>query len=145
MGETDHEGAARAESLLDEVARGASSPMQIARQLGDVAATVGFDWERPEQALDKVREEVEEVAQALAEGEREAIEGELGDLLFAACMVARKAGVDAEAALRRTNDKFRARFAAIERELKARGVALGEASLEQMEQAWQRAKGGDGA
>jgi uncharacterized protein YabN with tetrapyrrole methylase and pyrophosphatase domain len=116
------------------VGRGA---LRRAQQLGDEAARVGFDWEDAQGALEKVREEADEVEEVLGQGAQRVAE-ELGDLLFAVCMVARKAGVDAEEALEAANVKFAARFdamiALVERE-----VGQG-ATLAQMEQAWQRVK-----
>lgn len=130
-------------SLLDPVGPG-QGPLKTARALGERAARVGFDWPGPEEALEKVAEETQELREALAQGSPDHVEDELGDLLFAACMVARKADVDAGAALARTNAKFRRRFAAIERELAAQGIEPAQASLAQMEQIWQRAKHTEG-
>lgn len=108
-----------------------------AQRLGDEAAKVGFDWDSASGALEKVREEAGEVEEALGEGAARVAE-ELGDLLFAACMVARKAGVDADAALEAANVKFAARFDAM-MALVEQEVGQG-ATLAQMEQAWQRVK-----
>ncbi len=132
-------GASRLDAVRPE--RG-ESLLRYAQRLGDEAATVGFDWEEAREALDKVVEEAEELRVALAEHPTgdPAIADELGDLIFASCMVARKAGVDAESALLSTMRKFRRRFAAIERTLEARGIDAEAASLEEMEQIWQQAK-----
>ncbi|MCO0638378.1 nucleoside triphosphate pyrophosphohydrolase, partial [Lutimaribacter sp. EGI FJ00014] len=73
-------------------------------------------------------------------GRREAVAEEFGDLLFALVNLGRHMGLDPEAALRGTNEKFRHRFHAVERGLEADGKALGAASLEEMESLWQRAK-----
>jgi nucleoside triphosphate diphosphatase len=112
-----------------------------AQRLGDEAARVGFDWDDATGALDKVREEASEVEEALGQGAARVAE-ELGDLLFAACMVARKAGVDAEGALAAANAKFVRRFEAMAQVLEADGVGVQAASLAQMEDAWQRVKRG---
>lgn len=127
--------------LLDAVARG-DDPIAEAVELGEVAARVGFDWERAVDALEKVSEEVEELAEVFANEpvDVSSAQAELGDLLFAACMVARKAGVDPAAALRQTNEKFRRRFHVIELELERRGISPESASLEQMEAIWQASK-----
>jgi MazG family protein len=77
------------------------------------------------------------------EAAHERVREEVGDLLFAATNIARHLGVEPEAALKLTNRKFRRRFRHIERGLSARGRALGEASLEEMEALWQEAKGSD--
>ncbi len=119
----------------------ARSALTRAARLGDRAATVGFDWSDPSGALDKVREEVEEVAQCLDDPAHAArVEEELGDLLFAACMVARKARVDPDRALRRANHKFVTRFARMEALLLEAGLTCQHATLDQMEACWQRAK-----
>lgn len=127
-------------SLLDAVRRD-QTVMRYAQALGDRAALVGFDWDSPEDALAKVVEETAELAELLEAGaDADALADELGDLLFAAIMVARKADVDAEEALARTNRKFRRRFATIERVLAERGVRPEHASLDEMEEIWQLAK-----
>ncbi|MEM1347626.1 MAG: MazG nucleotide pyrophosphohydrolase domain-containing protein [Myxococcota bacterium] len=118
----------------------AKTALERAQWLGDQAGETGFDWERAEDALKKVSEEVEEVRQALERRDVVAIEDELGDLLFAAAMVARKAGVAAEGALERANEKFQRRFEGVERMLIAAGSSLEEATLEEMEDMWQRIK-----
>jgi uncharacterized protein YabN with tetrapyrrole methylase and pyrophosphatase domain len=115
--------------------------LRAAQRVGDMAARdTGFDWEDPEGALDKVREEVAEVAEELARGDHAAALAELGDLLFAAAMVARKLGGDAEAALAASTAKFERRYVATLELLRERGVDPLEAELDVMEQAWQDVK-----
>lgn len=104
------------------------------------AAKVGFDWPETAQVVDKIREELDEVAEAAATGDADRIEDEIGDLLFAAANLARHHGVDPEAALRRTNAKFERRFRAIERGLATRGRSLEDAGLDEMEALWAAAK-----
>ena len=101
--------------LLDGIAQ-ALPALTRAEKLTRKAATVGFDWPETAQVVDKIHEEIAEVADAVAGGEPERIEDEIGDLLFAAANLARHLKVDAEAALRRANAKFERRFQAIERE-----------------------------
>jgi ATP diphosphatase len=101
---------------------------------------VGFDWPDADQVVAKIREEVDEVADALASGSRDEIEDELGDLLFAAANLARHAGIDAEAAGRRANAKFERRFRAIEAALARQGRSLDDADLDEMERLWVEAK-----
>jgi len=117
--------------------------LERAQWLGDEAGKTGFDWARPEEALEKVAEEVEEVREALSSGDLAAITDELGDLLFAAAMVARKAGVDAERALEGANDKFHRRFEGVARLLAEQGKSLEEATLDEMEEMWGRVKRGE--
>jgi ATP diphosphatase len=112
-----------------------------AAKLTEMAAKVGFDWPDAAQVMAKIREELDEVAGAAAGGNRDNIEDEVGDLLFAATNLARHYGVDPEAALRRTNAKFERRFRAIENALRDEGKSLDDADLDEMEALWVAAKG----
>ncbi len=110
-------------------------------KLQERAAKVGFDWSEAAPILDKIEEEVGELREALAEGRKEKITDELGDLIFALVNIGRHVGADPEQALRGTNTKFRRRFKYIEKNLEASGETLEGASLERMEGLWQAAKG----
>ena len=85
-----------------------------AQQISSKAAAVGFDWENPGQVLEKLDEELSELAEARESGTPAELEGEIGDLLFVLVNLARKLKVDPEQALRKTNAKFRRRFAFVE-------------------------------
>lgn len=111
-----------------------------ALKLQEKASKVGFDWNDARQVLAKIREETDELAEALDKGGIDAIKDEMGDLLFAVVNLARHAKVDPEAALRGTNEKFVRRFGYLERELARQDRAPAEASLEEMEALWQEAK-----
>lgn len=111
-----------------------------AAKLQRKAATVGFDWPDLAPVLEKVREEVEEVAAAIEEGEEDDVAAEIGDLLFAVVNLARKAGHEAEVLLDAANRKFVRRLRAVEDELHAGGKRLGEVSLAEMDAAWDRVK-----
>jgi nucleoside triphosphate diphosphatase len=111
-----------------------------ALKLQQKAARVGFDWGAAGPILDKIEEEIGEIREAMAEGRRDLIAEEFGDILFALVNLGRHLNIDPEAALRGTNEKFRSRFHAVERGLKAEGKALDAASLDEMEALWQRAK-----
>lgn len=119
-------------------------------RLQDRAAGVGFDWDDVEGPLAKVREEVDEVtaelaaAAADAPGAQDALEGELGDLLFAVVNLCRKANVHAAVALERANLKFVGRFTALELLAKERGVDVGTASLAELDVLWDDIKRGGG-
>ncbi len=126
--------------LLASVPR-AMPALVEAQQLTSRAATVGFDWETPEQVLDKLHEELGELAEARRSADRGELENEIGDLLFVLVNLARFLKVDAEQALRRTNAKFRSRFAYVERKLAEHGRTAAGASLDEMEALWQEAKG----
>ncbi len=107
------------------------------------AAAVGFDWERATDVLAKIEEEVAEVRHEVesgATGQLSRAEEEMGDLLFAIANLSRKLGVEPEAALRRANEKFAMRFDAMERAFIDRGERLTDASLDEMEQEWERVK-----
>ena len=109
------------------------------------AAAVGFDWARATDVLDKIDEEVLELRHEVesgATGHLSRAEEEMGDLLFAIANLSRKLGIEPEAALRRANDKFTRRFEAVERAFDARGGSLQGATLQEMEDEWQKVKGG---
>ncbi len=126
-------------SLLDDVPLALPALMR-AEKLQKRAARVGFDWPTLDGVLDKIVEEAQEVRVAVESGSADAIEDEIGDLLFALTNLARKIGVDPEVALRRTNDKFTRRFKSVEAGAKAQGRALPDMSLEQMDALWNKAK-----
>ncbi len=111
-----------------------------ARRVSDKAAGVGFDWEGPEAVWDKVEEESRELQEAWRAGDAERCADELGDLLFALVNLGRHLGVDAEAALHRTVEKFLRRFAEVERQLRARGLRPEDVPLEELDALWEAAK-----
>jgi MazG family protein len=122
---------------LDSVPRNLPALVE-AQQISSKAAAVGFDWEHPGQVLDKLDEELRELAGARESGSPADIEGELGDLLFVLVNLARLLKVDPEQALRKTNAKFRKRFAHVEKH-----AALPGATLDEMEALWHEAKAHD--
>jgi nucleoside triphosphate diphosphatase len=103
------------------------------------ASRVGFDWNDPRAVLRKIREEADEIEDALDNDPQNAA-GEIGDLLFAAVNLARHLHADPETLLRRTNAKFERRFAAIEQALAARGKQPQESNLAEMDALWNDAK-----
>lgn len=131
--------------LLDGVS-GHLPALLEAYSLTDRASRVGFDWNAPEPAMEKLEEELEELREEIhTDGERDRarVEAEVGDLLFAAVNVARLVGVDPETALKQSNRKFRRRFAHIETRLREQGSSAKEASLEEMDALWDEAKRGE--
>lgn len=128
--------------ILDSVLR-AQPALTEAAQISRKAAGAGFDWPALEPVLDKVREELDELADARQRLGPAEIEGELGDLLFTLVNVARFLKVDPEQALRKTNNKFRRRFAHVEARLAGNGKTVQQSNLEEMESLWQEAKGSD--
>ena len=111
-----------------------------AYRVQEKAANIGFDWEKPEQVWDKVREEYDEVTEAIASGDKEAVEAEFGDLMFAIINAARLYHVNPENALERTNAKFIRRFNYIESKAREQGRALRDLTLGEMDQLWNQAK-----
>ena len=114
--------------------------MVKAYRMGEKAAATGFDWERPEEVWEKVREEIGEIEAEMRGGESADLEGEFGDLFFALINACRLYGIDPEAALERTNKKFMARFNYMEERAEAEGRTLHELPMERMEALWQEAK-----
>jgi len=129
----------RKDSILDDVSLNFPALLE-GQKLTRKAAKVGFDWENAAQVKDKIAEEFAELEKAVAEGEAEKVQEEIGDILFAVLNLARKLDADAETALKQTNRKFRKRFAYIERELKTQGKTLEDASLQEMDALWNKAK-----
>jgi MazG family protein len=111
-----------------------------AYRLQEKAAAVGFDWPDAGGALAKVREEVDEVAEAMGQDTDPSLAREIGDLLFAVVNVARRKSIDPERELRAASHRFRDRFHHIERRLADRGVQPKDASLEEMDALWEEAK-----
>jgi ATP diphosphatase len=131
--------ATRTASALDGVA--VSLPALVrAEKLQKRAARTGFDWTHTPPIFDKLTEEVGEVKAAMAAGDADAIEDEVGDLLFVAANLARRLSVDPEQALRRANAKFERRFRAMETAAAAEGVDFTALSLDAQEAYWQRVK-----
>jgi MazG family protein len=130
---------AAAGSLLDDVPRALPALMR-AIKLQNRAAEVGFDWPSAVHVTDKIAEETRELAEAAASGKDAKVAEEFGDLLFAMANLARHLEVDPEDALRAANAKFVRRFRAIESGLAAQGRKPEDASLEEMEDLWQKAK-----
>jgi ATP diphosphatase len=104
------------------------------------AARVGFDWPDAPAVLEKLDEELAELRAELPAADPDRLEDELGDLLFVLANLARKLRIDPERCMRRANAKFSRRFAAIERQLAAEGRTPADATLDEMEAAWQAAK-----
>ncbi|SDQ46844.1 ATP diphosphatase [Pseudomonas sp. UC 17F4] len=126
-------------SLLDDVPA-ALPALSRAAKLQKRAAQVGFDWPHALPVLDKVREELDEVLQAMADDDSVALADELGDLLFAAVNLARHLKVDPENALRGANKKFERRFRFIEQALRDIGRPIEDCTLEDMDALWGEAK-----
>lgn len=119
--------------------------MVKAYRIGEKAASAGFDWEKKEDVWAKVREEVGEVGQEIADlstqpDAPQRLEEEFGDLLFSIVNASRLYGIDPEMALERCNKKFIRRFSHVEKRAAGTGIPLKEIGLEQMEEWWQEAR-----
>ena len=126
-------------SLLDDVPQTLPAQSRAAK-LQKRAAQVGFDWPDALPVLDKVREELDELLEAMSQGEQGPVAEELGDLLFAVTNLARHLKVDPEAALRAANGKFERRFRFIEQALRERGRPIEACDLAELDALWDEAK-----
>ena len=127
--------------LLDDVATTLPAMMR-AFKLQKRAARVGFDWPDSQQVLDKVKEELAEVEAELTPDQidQNRLEDEIGDVLFSVINLARKLEIDPEQALKSTNNKFTNRFNYVEQVIVSNGNNIKEASLDEIEDLWQKAK-----
>lgn len=143
-------GSRKGQGVLSGVARSLPA-LTRAQRVGEKVSRVGFDWPDARGSRAKVEEELRELDQAIASGDADAAEAELGDVLFALVNLARHAGVDAEGALRRTIDKFTRRFDHVERRVIERHggwpttAAEDRITLEEMDGYWDEAKQAEAA
>lgn len=127
------------ESLMDGVPLHLPELMK-ARKIQSKAARVGFDWEKTEDVLGKVEEEVEELKVSISASEPDGIEEEIGDILFSIVNLSRFLSVEPEEALRRTNAKFIRRFKQMEAEIAAQGKSITDYDLSALDELWEAAK-----
>lgn len=125
--------------VLDGVSRGLA-PLMRAGKVQKKARDVGFDWDDPLDALEKVHEEADEVASAIREKDPAHLEEELGDLFFACVNVSRLCGVEAETALQQATEKFIRRFTAMENAILQDGKSLKDLTLSEMDVYWNSSK-----
>jgi MazG family protein len=111
-----------------------------AQKVQERAGRVGFDWPSADGVLEKLDEETRELREALASGDRAAIQHELGDLLFTVVNLARKSGEDAEDALRAATARFERRFRSVESGAHSQGRAVSDLSVAEMDALWEDAK-----
>ncbi len=109
--------------------------LQVAFQIGVKTSRIGFDWETPDEVIEKCKEEWREFEKARKNEDRKKIKEEIGDILFTIAQIARKYEIDPEDALRETNKKFMKRFKYIEK-----NTDIYNSSIEEMEELWQKAK-----
>jgi tetrapyrrole methylase family protein / MazG family protein len=130
---------AKSKGALDGIS-GSLPALAASQEMQERASNIGYDWPSIEGVLDKVIEETEELREAEAAGDDAGWTEEFGDLLFVLVNVARKRGVDAEAAMRAANAKFRRRFGSVERQAAAQGVELRALDFPALDALWDRAK-----
>lgn len=131
--------AVKHDSLLDKVPNN-FHPLLRSYKLQKEAAKVGFDWDDYHGVLAKIREEYDEIIEAIDEGEPEHIEHEIGDLLFAAVNLGRFFEVNADVALTKCNKRFYERFRLVEEQVALSGKPFDEYSLEELDLFWDNAK-----
>lgn len=129
----------KAGSVLDGVPSAAPALLR-AERLAEKASRIGFDWKKVKDVRAKLDEELGELDEAIAKGDRDEIEHELGDLLFSLANLARWLKTPAEDALRQANARFTTRFGRVEQLLEQQGVKFAQASLEQLDGLWEQAK-----
>lgn len=127
------------DSILEDVPNSFPALLE-GQKLTKKAAKVGFDWENTDKIFDKLDEELGELKIAMSENKTDEISEEIGDVLFVIVNLARKLELDAETSLKKTNRKFRKRFAFIEKELRKDGKSLEQTGLEEMDSLWNKAK-----
>ena len=121
--------------------RSSSTPiLHRALRLQEKAVGLGFDWEKPEELLDKIDEEIKEIEDALESGNRENLVEEIGDLFFMAVNLARFLKIHPEEAMEVSIEKFRNRFRSMEENAARSNRSLDEMNLDEMEDLWERAK-----
>lgn len=111
-----------------------------AYRIQEKARAVGFDWEQPEQVLEKVKEEISEFETEIQKGNKQAAEKEFGDVLFSLINYARFLDINPEDALESTNKKFIHRFNYMEQKVKAQGKQIADCKLEELDKYWNEAK-----
>ena len=134
--------AGRKRALLSGVPKSMPALLR-AHEIGTRVAAVGFDWAQTNDVVAKIEEEVAELREAVAHEGHDRAEEEMGDLLFSIANLARKLGIEPESALRKANEKFSARFEKVEGHLEAQGRSVHDATLAEMEEAWQSIKQAD--
>lgn len=127
------------EGVLDDIP-GALPALTRAAKLQKRASQVGFDWERPEQVINHLSSELEELEQARQSGDEGQVVEEFGDMLFCLVNLARHWNIDPEKCLRAANRKFESRFRYVEQRLQDEGSSPRDAALERMDQLWEQAK-----
>ena len=127
-------------TLLEGIPRSLPA-LLLAQRYGEIAGSVGFDWDGVSSVFEKVQEEISELQEAIKKKEKkERVEEEMGDLLFALTQMSRHLKIDAEGALRAGALKFRDRFTSIEKRLAKKGRKITDCTPQELEKLWQAEK-----
>ncbi|NRA29834.1 MAG: nucleoside triphosphate pyrophosphohydrolase [Parvularculaceae bacterium] len=127
------------DSILADVPVGLPA-LTRAEKLTKRAARVGFEWDKPEHILDKLEEEIAELREAMASGDHQHMEEELGDVAFCVANVGRRLKIDTETSVRKANAKFETRFRFVEASVAASGRSFEDHTLDDLEDYWREAK-----
>jgi tetrapyrrole methylase family protein/MazG family protein len=111
-----------------------------AQRVGEKASQVGFDWAKPEDVIEKVKEELAELESAIQSDQKNSIEKEWGDLIFSLVNLARHLKLDSESSAHRAVDKFIERFSKIDEKAREKGRELSELNLKEMDELWEEVK-----
>ena len=133
------EGKKPKKSFLDGIQKNLPA-LSYANSITLKASQTGFDWESPEEVFKKVKEEISELEKEISLDNKEKIKEEIGDVIFSLVNLSRHLEIEPEQALRKTNQKFKARFEHIEKTLTSQGSSLKSASLEEMDRIWEESK-----
>lgn len=126
-------------TLLEGTPKGLPA-LQLSQRYGEIASSVGFDWENEKEVMAKVKEELQELERAISKKSAQSIEEEVGDLLFTLTSLARHYHIDAEASLRKSAAKFKARIEWVEKEQRIQKKLLSDCTAQELEKSWLRAK-----
>jgi tetrapyrrole methylase family protein/MazG family protein len=127
------------DSVISGIPKSAPALVKAFR-FGEKAGGVGFDWQDPQEVMQKVKEEVQEIEDELSANNRVHLEEEIGDLLFVTASLARKLDINPEQALNKTLAKFTKRFGYIEMKVKESGRKFDDFTIDELEAWWQEAK-----
>jgi len=133
------EGRDKKDSILDKIPL-SFPPLERAYKIQKKVSKVGFDWNNTKDIVNKIKEELSELEEELEKGNRVLAEQEMGDFLFSVVNLSRYLKIDPSLALHKTNQKFTKRFNYVEKEIKKTSKSLKEASLEEMDIFWEKAK-----
>jgi MazG family protein len=132
------------QSVLEGIPRHLGALLR-AQKVQQKVVKVGFDWDRFDDVIKKLDEEIQEFKHALEKGSEEELEEELGDILFTIVNIARWKGINSEDALRNTTNKFMARFRYIEKKLADQNLTPEQVDLETMDKLWEESKQNHGS